>query len=51
MSVAVMRAVMRGGVRWALASVSVRKVCVCACEREVCLGAFVSCWFACGCVL
>ena len=25
--------------------------CVCACEREVCLGAFVSCCFACGCVL
>ena len=28
-----------------------REGCVCACEREVCLVAFVCCCFACDCVL
>ena len=48
-------AVMRGGVRWLrspFGSTAAREVCECVrVNVRFVWGAFVSCWFACGCVL
>ena len=40
-----------GGREWVDFLSMWREGCVCACEREVCLVAFVCCCFACDCVL